>query len=260
VEEQVSRLHYLDPYPLAKKVVLLLHGLGADGSSWMLQMPALGEAGYRPIALDTMGFGESPYDGKGWSIRKAACLTAETLRTLGNGPADVVGLSMGGVIAQQFALDFPDLVRKLVLVSTFSVLRPEDLKGWWYFLRRAAVVISRGKDEQAQIVAKHIFPRQNDQVMRDMYISSVRNSDPGAYRMAMVSLGRFDSRKRLKNMHIPTLVITGEEDTTVSPSRQKRMADGIEGACQVIIKGAGHAVSVDQAETFNETLLEFLRD
>ncbi|MBE3067962.1 MAG: alpha/beta fold hydrolase, partial [Chloroflexi bacterium] len=58
----MTKLHYLDPNPAGHPAVLLLHGLGADASSWTLQLPALTGAGFRPIATDIPGFGQSPYD------------------------------------------------------------------------------------------------------------------------------------------------------------------------------------------------------
>ncbi len=139
-----NRLHFLDPNPGGSPAVLLLHGLGATGASWTLQLPALTQAGFRPIAPDAPGFGNSPYDGRGWSIPRAAAQMADLLDDLHTGPVHVVGLSMGGVMAQQFAHDFPHLTRKLVLVSTFSALRPDNFSGWSYFLRRAFAVLVLG--------------------------------------------------------------------------------------------------------------------
>lgn len=254
----MTELNYLDPNPSGSPVVLLLHGLGADSSSWTLQIPALSQAGFRPLAIDAPGFGASRYDGRGWTIRRVAAQTARLLDELGTGPVHVVGLSMGGVIAQQVALDFPQLTKKLVLVSTFCVLRPESINGWAYFLRRAAAVMFLGLEAQAQVVARRLFPDPKDEQVRSMYLAVIRRADPRAYRQAMLALGAFDSRKRLCQINIPTLVITGEDDTTVSPLRQKLLLEGISGAGQIMIPHAGHAVSIDQAEIFNQALLNFL--
>ena len=256
----MTSLHYLDPNPSGNPTVLLLHGLGADGTSWSLQLPALSQAGFRTLAPDVPGFGGSPYDGAGWNIRRVAGQMAGLLEELGSCPVHVVGLSMGGVIAQQFVLDFPHLTKKLVLVSAFSALRPETLGGWAYFVRRAATVLMLGQKAQAQVVARRLFPDPKDLELREMFIAVVGRADPRAYRQAMTALGLFDSRKRLHEIQAPTLVITGADDSTVSPARQKLLAQGIPGARQVIIPDAGHAVSVDQAEKFNQTLLEFLQE
>lgn len=254
----MTTLHYLDPNPAGYPAVLLLHGLGADANSWTLQLPALTGAGFRPIAPDTPGFGESPYDGGGWSIRRMAAELASLLEKLQTGPAHVVGLSMGGTIAQQFALETPHLTRSLVLVSTFAVLRPDSLSGWYYFLQRLILVNTRGLPAQANVVAQRIFPDPRHAQLREMLVETISHADPRAYRKAMASLGLFNSVKRLGEIKVPTLVVTGANDTTVTPARQRILVEGIPASRQVIIPDAGHAVPVDQAERFNRELLEFL--
>jgi 3-oxoadipate enol-lactonase len=256
----MTSLHFLDPNPTGKTPVLLLHGLGADGTSWSLQLPILIQAGFRPLAPDAPGFGGSPYDGHGWSIRRVAAQIAGLLEELQTGPAHVVGLSMGGAIAQQFALDFPQLTKKLGLVSTFSVLRPDDFNGWAYFIRRVISILTMGQSAQAQMVAWRVFPDPKDQELREMFLAIVARADPRAYRSAMIALGLFNSTRHLREIHAPTLVITGADDSTVRPARQRLLVQGIHGAKQVIIQNAGHAVSVDQAEKFNRAMVDFLHE
>jgi 3-oxoadipate enol-lactonase len=255
----MTSLHYLDPNPAGHPAVLLLHGLGADATSWTLQLPVLNEAGFRPIAADTPGFGQSAYDGGGWSIPGMAAGMASLLGELQTGPAHVVGLSMGGTIAQQFALDYPHLTRSLVLVSTFAVLRPDSLSGWYYFLQRFFLVNVLGLPAQAKVVAQRIFPGPGNEQLREMLVETISRADPRAYRKAMTSLGLFNSVKRLGEIKVPTLIVTGADDTTVAPARQRLLVEGIPTARQVIIPDAGHAVPVDQAEQFNRELLAFLQ-
>lgn len=254
----MSPLHYFDPNPAGQPAVLLLHGLGADAGSWTLQIPAITGVGFRPIAVDIPGFGLSPYNGHGWSIRRVADGMAGLLEELQTGPAHVVGLSLGGTIAQQFALDMPHLTRKLVLVSTFAVLRPDNLSGWVYFLQRFILVNTLGLSAQAKVVAKRVFPDPRHEKLRNILVETISHADPRAYRKAMASLGLFNSIKRLGEIKAPTLVITGADDTTVNPARQRLLAAGIPKSQQVIIPDAGHAVPVDQADRFNRELLNFL--
>ena len=187
-------LHYLDPYPSAQPAVVLLHGLGADSSSWILQFEPLIDAGFRPIAPDISGFGASPYDGTGWSVSQAAKSIADLLAQLNAVPTYVVGLSMGGVIAQQMALDFPRLARRLVLVSTFSYLRPDSLRGWLYFARRAILALTRGVPAQARMVAWELFPDPAQEPVREIIIEQICRSDPRVYRTAMRALGSHPGR------------------------------------------------------------------
>jgi 3-oxoadipate enol-lactonase len=256
----MKALHCLDPFPDGSPVVLLLHGLGANSSMWSLQFDALHAAGFRPLAPDMPGFGDSKYDGHGWSFRRVAAELADLVVELHSGPVHVIGLSMGGVIAQQFALDFPQLINKLVLVSTFSVLRPSSLSQWFYFVQRAVVVHTVGLSAQSKIVAQRVFPGPGQEALRDMAEKQIASADPRAYRAAMRSLGLYNSRQRLKEIKASTLVISGANDSTVSPLYQRALADGIPCARQVIIQDAGHAVAIDQFETFNSILVGFLQD
>ncbi len=251
-------IHCLDPNPRARQAVLLLHGLGADGTSWTLQLGPLTEAGFRPLAPDIPGFGVSAYDGRGWTPRRIASQMAGLLEELDVCPVDVVGLSMGGIIAQQFALDYPHLIRKLVLVSTFAILRPESLEGWFYFIQRVLLVSTLGLPAQAKLVAEKVFPGPKNETLREMAIASISRADPRAYRAAMRSLALFNSVRRLNEIGANTLIVTGSEDTTVSPLRQRQLARGIPTARQIMIEGAGHVVAIDQPEVFNRELIAFL--
>jgi pimeloyl-ACP methyl ester carboxylesterase len=254
----MNPLHTLDPNPSGEKTVLFLHGLGANGASWQLQFAPLIKKGFRPIAPDAPGFGESPYDGKGWTIKRVASQMIDLLDGLTINRAHIVGLSLGGVIASQIAIDFPQRVDKLVLASTFARLRPKSLSESIYFLRRAVVAFTVSVPAQARLVAQRVFPRPDQEPLREMLVAEISRADPRAYRGAMRSLGLFNVSRRLREIKIPTLIISGANDSTVTPSAQKALADGIPGARQVIVVDAGHAVNVDQYEIFNRILLEFL--
>jgi 3-oxoadipate enol-lactonase len=254
----MTQLHFLDPNPAGDQVVLLLHGLGAGGSSWVMQLPPLIEAGFRPIAPDVTGFGDSPYDGRGWNIQRAAEDVGDLLDELEVSRAHLVGISMGGTIALQLALDQPQHVHKLVLASTFATLRPDKLGVWIYFLRRLILIHLIGLKSQARLVAERIFPAPEQESLRQTLVDQITRADPRAYRAAMRSLGSFDVRDRLWELKIPTLVVTGEHDTTVPPASQRVLVDRIAGARQAFIPGAGHALSVDHPREFNQALLTFL--
>jgi 3-oxoadipate enol-lactonase len=245
----LTTIHYYDSEGKNGFPVLLLHGLGVDGSSWVLQTQPLVSAGFRPIALDVPGFGSSPCGKEKWSIKRVA-------RDID--PVHVVGLSMGGTIGQQLTLDYPHMVSKLVLANTFSVLRPGTLPGWGYFFQRFLLVHTLGLPVQAEYVAKRIFPAPEQELLRRETINQIIKADPRAYRAAMRSLGLFNSKRRLNEIKIPTLVITGAKDTTVNPDHQKEMTGWIPGARQVIINSSGHAASVECPDEFNRILVEFL--
>ena len=251
---------YRDRWPSNPHPVLLLHGLGADGSSWRFQTEVLGEAGYRPIAPDARGFGKSSYPKKFHRIETMAADMSKLLSHLDCGLTDVVGISLGGMLSLQLALDNPGLVRRLVLVNTAAWLLPDDVRTMLYYISRIFLVMTVGIERQAQLVAARIFPLPNQDFLRQELISQILTADPRAYRRTMLALLRFDVRDRLKTVKNPTLVITGENDTTILPRRQNLLAEGIPHARQVVVPGAGHAVTVEYPNQINELILEFLQN
>jgi 3-oxoadipate enol-lactonase len=253
------RISYIDHRPEnGGETVILLHGLGATGESWGLQIPALLQAGFRVIAPDVRGFGRSTYPGGGSSITHIAQDIFLLMDHCQVKKATVVGISMGGTIALQFALDHPGRVNRLVLVNTFASLRPNNIRIWFYFLIRAILVHTLGLPIQAKSVANHIFPRPEQAEFRKKLIEQILQADIHGYRAAMRALVRFNVRSRLHEIKVPTLVITGESDTTVPPINQRDLVASIEGAQQLVIPQAGHAIIADHPDEFNQALLDFL--
>ncbi|MDW7992240.1 MAG: alpha/beta hydrolase [Anaerolineae bacterium] len=252
-------LHYEEVNPAGNPPVLLVHGLGSAGGDWVLQFGPLAKAGYRVLAPDMRGFGRSSAPPE-VTVQAMAGDMALFLERMNAVPAHVVGISMGGAIALQLALDHPEMVRRLVLVNTFARLRPVNLKGWLYFLGRGISVAFAGPERQAQLVARRVFPHPHQQALRENLIRRISQANPCAYRAAMRSLMEFDVRHRLSELRMPVLVVTGAEDTTVPPSVQQALAQGIPGARHVVVEGSGHGIIADNPETFNRLLLEFLAE
>lgn len=256
---QMNGISYLDPNPQGSPAVLLLHGLGALGSSWGYQILTLKEHGFRPIAPDLPGFGQSHFTGRSWTLPQAARQVCALLPALDLQHAVVAGISMGGVVAQQIALDSPALVERLVLVNTFAALRPKRWNEAAYLLGRFLRARVAGVNAQAEMVAWRIFPHPLQTELRAELIRQIRQADPKVYPAAMRALALHDSRRRLGQIRVPTLIITGANDTTVPLPNQADLVRGIPTARQVIIPDAGHAVIVDQPQAFNQALLDFLQ-
>lgn len=253
-----DRIFYLEENAASPSTVLLLHGLGADSSSWSLQIPELTAAGYRVIAPDIPGFGQSSPPAGAISIKKLAQILSCVCRDLNLARFSLVGLSMGGTVALQLTLDHPSIVQKLVLVNTFARLDVKNLRNLPYYLIRYLAVHLLGLPAQAKIVAMRIFPRPEQAEFRRILVQQILQTDPAYYRSMLHALAQFDVVPRLGEISCPTLVITGEQDTTVAGSLQKRIAAGIPTAQSITIMNAGHAAPVDQPAIFNSVLLNFL--
>jgi 3-oxoadipate enol-lactonase len=257
LSEPVTSIYYLDPNPAGHPVVILLHGLGAEASSWGYQLDSLVEAGMRPLAIDIPGFGKSKFKGTSWSFSGLSQLVFSFLEHLSIIKPVVVGISMGGILALQFTLDYPKDIDKLVLVNSFATLRPNTINGWLYMLKRYIKASLRGSISQADMVAQRIFPRPEQYMQRKILIEEIQQADPQVYKAAMRALGFFDARRRLIEINLPTLIISGKNDTTVPLENQAQLLK-ISGAKRIIIPDGGHAIIADQPERFNHALLDFI--
>jgi 3-oxoadipate enol-lactonase len=250
-------LNYQDHQPEGAPAVLLLHGLGATCNSWIPQIPALCGAGFRVIAPDLPGFGRSKYSGGGNNPPAMARSVAGLLTELDTGQVHVAGISMGGTVALQLSLDHSHLIRSLVLINTFAVLRPRRITSWLYLGLRFILVHTLGLPVQARAVTRRIFPEPEQTDLRRQFYEQIIQADPHGYRSALRSLARFNLVRRLPEISNPTLVITGANDTTVFPENQKVLAENIPNASQIIIPGGGHAVTVEKTGLINQILLDF---
>jgi pimeloyl-ACP methyl ester carboxylesterase len=251
-----SALFFQDHNPTGQPTVLLIHGLGATSDSWQLQVPALAAAGCRVLAPDLPGFGRSPFHAP-LTVSGIASSLAGLLESHHAVPACVVGISMGGAVALQLAVDFPSEVKRLVLVNTFARLQPKGLSGWLAFASRLFLVSFTGLPAQARVISGRIFPKPGQEALRQGLYEQILQADPHAYRAAIWALGRYNLLSRLPGLKVPTLVVTGQNDTTIQPVNQAKLL-AIPGSRQVIIPDAGHGVTAERPEDFNRELLAFL--
>lgn len=239
--------------------ILLLHGLGVYGESWWHQIQVLSENGFFPLAPDLPGFGLTPAEGKVWTVKGAAESAIKVLDEHDLGKTVVCGLSMGGAIALQITIDFPERIAGLILINTFSALRPSSFSEAFYFMRRGLRAYLRSPGDQAELVANRIFPHQEHAEWRARLVDSIRASDSKIYKQAMLALARFNANKYLEKINVPTMVITSACDSTIPPRVQERMANKIPRVEHHRIEGAGHGVIVDHYEQVNRLMLDFLR-
>jgi 3-oxoadipate enol-lactonase len=252
-------LFLIDPYPKNQKLVLLLHGLGSDSSSWIYQIEPLASLGFRPIAVDVPGFGRSKFTQGRWTTRKAAWIIVTRLMDKLEGPVDIIGLSMGGVIAQQLVKFRPEKIRKLVLISTFAKLRPSVKKNLPYLSKRFKQVLLGDIRSQAVTVADRIFPAGSLPEFHDYLIEQIRHANPRIYRHAMISLAAFNSAGWMRKWDGPTLVVTGSLDSTVTIENQRRLAGMLKNVRYEVIEGGGHAITIDRTEQVNQLMIDFLK-
>jgi pimeloyl-ACP methyl ester carboxylesterase len=252
-------LYYQEENPTGRVKMIFLHGLGANSKSWVLQSPYFAALGYHTIMPDMRGFGKSGYARGSFSFKHLAGDVDCLMKALSVKKAVIIGISMGGIIALQFALDFPDQVLGLVLTNSFAALRPKSLTSWLYFLHRMILVQLVGIEQQADLVASRVFPLHEQANLRKELRDQILQADRQAYRAAMRSFVYFDVRQRLAEITMPCLLISGGRDTTVPLSLQYELAQKIPKCDHIVVEGAGHAVSVDSPQQYNDVVAKFLQ-
>lgn len=236
--------------------VLLLHGLGSCAEDWALQAAAL--AGRRGvIMLDLPGHGRSDRL-PGWpTIGDYASCALAPLDALQLERVDVVGLSLGGLVALQLGLDHPERVRSLTLVNSCARMRVPPA-GIPRMLVRLLLLAATPMHTLGEWVAAGIFPHPDQAQLRRMAAERLAANSRRSYLQAALAVARFDLRKRLNEFQLPVHVIAGEVDNTVSLRAKRELARGIQGARLTIIPGSGHVSPVDAPGAFNQALLDFL--
>jgi pimeloyl-ACP methyl ester carboxylesterase len=252
-------IHYLETNPNGDPVILLLHGLGATGDSWQLQLPQLSEAGYRCLAPDMRGFGRSTFPGGRNNSEIMAADTIKFLQKLKIKACHIIGISMGGTIALQVVLKNTALVESLILTNTFSKLRPQKAATWFFYGIRLILVHVFGIHKQANYVANRLFPRPENEELRIEFTRQVRQANHQGYRSTLRSYARYDLSEQVRKINIPTLIVTGEDDPVVPPAVQTELTNQIPNSRQVLIPNAGHAVSVERPNMYNGLILDFLK-
>lgn len=240
--------------------VVLLHGLGSCADDWVFQLPDLGRR-FRCLAVDLRGHGLSDKPDDRYTMATLAADVAGFVTALGIGPVHVVGLSLGGMVAQQLAISYPAWVRSLVLINTLPGLWPPPramLRTLWGRLRALRVERAQGMHDTAAVVAQSLFPEPHQRLFRDMTARRIAENDVAAYRRSTAAIARFWPGRTLQRVACPTLILSGELDTVVPLVYQERLLRRLPHARMVRIPASRHASNIDRPEVVNPLILEFL--
>jgi pimeloyl-ACP methyl ester carboxylesterase len=242
--------------------LVLLHGLGSSSADWRWQVAAFSDR-YSVIILDLRAHGRSDLAGGTLahgrlSVEAMAVEVDDLLVSLAEGPAHVVGLSLGGCVALALALAAPARVRSLTLVNTFARLRPAGWRGGWRMLERMVLLAVAPMPLIAARIAHNLFPKPEQGDLRAAAVASLGRNDKRAYLAAVRALTRFDVRRRLGDIRCPTLLVAGERDTTVPRASLELLRHRIPNAQVRIVPDSGHATPYDQPDLFNGLLREFV--
>ena len=242
--------------------LLLIHGLGSSTRDWETQVRCLAER-YRVVAPDLRGHGRSDKPPGPYSIPLFAGDIAELMGSLDSVPAHVVGISLGGFVGFQLAVDHPELVRSLVVVNSAPGLRRSR---WQDRLRLGGMVLLRrlivrffGMRALGKFVGKRLFPRPEQEELRRTFVNRWAENDKKAYLATIAAISGWSVEDRLGSVTCPTCVVAGEHDFIPLALKKSYTAE-LPNAQLVVIPGSGHLTPVDAPEKFNEAVTAFLAD
>ncbi len=239
--------------------VVLLHGLGGSTADWTASVAALAPC-YRVLTIDTRGSGRSRDRRRPagpFSVRQFADDTAALLAHCGAAPAHVVGLSMGGMIAFQLAVDHPRMVRTLTIVNSGPALVPRTFRERLWIGLRLLIARLFGPAGMAWLLGRRLYPRRDQAPLRRAFREAMRRNDKRAYVATQRALVGWSVLDRIGAIEAPTLIVASERDYTPL-SAKEAYARRMKQAEVVFVPGAGHALPIEAPEKFNPILLAFL--
>lgn len=240
--------------------LLCVHGLSVDTLGWTLQVPVWSQQ-YRTIVFDNRDVGQSsratePYviaDMAQDALALADALELETFHLL--------GLSMGGTIAQELTLAAPERVRTLTLVVTFAG------GGAWARAQGDAWSVRAREMTREQRVDELMLLCFSEQTfenaegiafLRQLMLSNPHPQESDAFGRQLLATSRHEARDRLGTIDVPVHVIGAERDLLLPIWKSHELAELIPGARLTVLDGAAHGVNVDDAERFNAAVVDFL--
>jgi 3-oxoadipate enol-lactonase len=243
--------------------LLLIAGLGGGSWSWYGQVPYF-QNHYRTIIFDNRGAGRSSLPRGPYQMQQLAADARCLMDHLALEKAFVLGLSMGGMIAQKLALMVPQRIQALFLGCTHaggaSAARPA----------RAVmeILLNNAGLTQEQIITKNLpifFSERCRKEQPDLIAAygaaqlSAPSQPAAAFQAQLAAINTFDAGARLRQIEIPTMIVTGSEDVLIPPENAKILAEVLPHAEMVVIPGAGHALHAECRDRLNQLAHAFFQ-
>jgi len=264
-------LSYQDLGPIDAPVVLLIHGMVSDSTTWSRPAEQLAERGYRVLAPDLLGHGDSDKPEDGYQLTDFADSLATLLTELNARDATVVGHSFGGAVAMRLAYDHPELVRRLVLVSAgglgrrvHPVLRAATLPGAHSLVRfvvnhRTAAIYRRPGLHRSLRLSPDVVANL-ERAGRGLASAPARTAFFQTLKMAIDPFGQRGSLLELEQVQLdlPTLIIWSEADPVLPVAHAHETHAHLRNSTLEIFPGSSHQPHHHSAQRFTQAVSDFI--
>ena len=242
-----------------EETVVLVNGLADDLESWAFQMDDLLAAGYRVLRFDNRGVGLTDKPEGPYTARLLADDTKALVDALGIGGFHMVGVSMGGMVAQEYALAHPEDLRSLILACTYAAPGPfcSRMFSMWADLAPEMGVPFVMRDVALWAFTVPFFEEREEELKEFEAELAALSMPTGAYLSQLSAIQTHDATGRLGGVSVPTLVLAGEDDILIPTPLSGRLHEAIPGSEWATTEG-GHACLWEHPGPFNRAILRFL--
>jgi pimeloyl-ACP methyl ester carboxylesterase len=237
--------------------LVLLHGFLCDSRCWRPQLAGLSDR-FRVVAWDAPGAGASSDPSGAFTTTDYAHCLAGFLDQVGVEQADVLGLSWGGILAQEFCRLYSNRLRRLILAGSYAGWRGSLPAPVWQ--ERLATCLADAVGDPAAVVAKFlpgVFTDDAPQHVREEFGAIVAEFHPVGFQLMALSSAEMDTRALLPHIGVPTLLLWGDADRRSPLSVAEQLRASIPGAELAVIAGAGHLSNMEQADAFDAEVRRF---
>ena len=253
------RLYYDLIGPENGPVVCITHSLASDGGSWTEQVPALLQEGFRVLRLDMRGHGGSDPVAGEYTMKALADDVAVVLDGLSLARVHYIGLSIGGMIGQAFALDHGDKLISAMWCDTLPA-SPSTAAAMWEE-RMSTVRRANSLEPLADATVERWFTdafRPRNPGRWKQIRDTVAATTPAGYLGCSAAIMNFDFTGRLSSLRVPALVVCGADDPGTPPSENRRLAELVPGGRYEEIPNARHFPNVERPNVFNRIMIGWL--
>lgn len=248
-------LEYMEQGDASGIPVVLLHGYTDSRHSFEIVLPYLPET-IHAFALTQRGHGNSSKPKSNYHPRDFAADVAAFIKETKTGKAVIVGHSMGGVVAQQFALDYPELTKAIVIISSDAAFK--DNPGLPEF-RQEVLKLSDPVDYAfAESFQKGTIARPVDSNYLKLYINETTKVPARVWKEVINGIMSVDYRKELHRLNQPALILWGDKDAICLKADQDILVNEITNAKLMVYEGTGHALHWEEPQRFASDLVNFI--
>ena len=241
------------------ETMVLINGVGDDLGGWGFQRGDFAAAGLRVVTFDNRGCGSSSHPPGPYTSRQMAADTKGLVDALGLAPLHLCGVSMGGVIAQEYAIAYPGDLLSVVLANTYAAADPLTYAAFesWALVAETAGMPVMMRQQAPWVFSTGFYVQQPEKLAGFLAEMDGTTQPAGSFAAQIAALIGHDATGRLGSVTTPALVIASEDDIVIKPALSHRLHEALPGSAWVLLPG-GHATFLENPVLWNATVQELI--